>query len=47
MECPLFEDLNLEEKKSPQKIPIERENIDIKTTGQKSGKKARYLAPVK
>jgi hypothetical protein len=52
MECPLLVDLNLEEQKIPKKsqiLVLERENVDIKISGQKSGKKARwlYLAPVK
>jgi hypothetical protein len=52
MECPLLVDLNLEEQKIPTKsqfLVLERENVDIKITRQKSGKKARwlYLAPVK
>jgi hypothetical protein len=52
MECPLLVDLNLEEQKVPNKsqfFVLEREYVDIKITGQKSAKKARwlYLAPVK
>jgi hypothetical protein len=45
MECPLLVDLSLEEQKIPKKsqfLVLERENVDIKITGQKSGKKAIF-----